>query len=191
MTQALKPRDTTSSQQLFWPRIPSLWQWLKKSLVRSLRWAESHIKYCSTLNHVLGVCLRGWEIRWDMQIDRFYICVCPHWLHVSICSHRHIHTGLTVIYFTSFSTERAALIRARNLLRHAAGNIYYNEKCTGAVVGQQPFGGSRASGTNDKAGSISIFYRFVSARSIKEGFTELGEFIYPSNLIWRFILEWP
>ncbi|KAB5594189.1 1-pyrroline-5-carboxylate dehydrogenase [Ceratobasidium theobromae] len=82
-----------------------------------------------------------------------------------------------------FSNDRAALIRATNLLRHAAGNVYYNEKCTGAVVGQQPFGGARASGTNDKAGSISIFYRFVSARSIKEGFTELEEFIYPSNLV--------
>ncbi|KAF8691112.1 Delta-1-pyrroline-5-carboxylate dehydrogenase, partial [Rhizoctonia solani] len=82
-----------------------------------------------------------------------------------------------------FSNDRAALIRATNLLRHAAGNMYYNEKCTGAVVGQQPFGGARASGTNDKAGSISIFYRFVSARSIKEGFAELGDFIYPSNLV--------
>ncbi|KAG8778610.1 1-pyrroline-5-carboxylate dehydrogenase [Ceratobasidium sp. 428] len=82
-----------------------------------------------------------------------------------------------------FSNDRAALIRATNLLRHAAGNVYYNEKCTGAVVGQQPFGGARASGTNDKAGSISIFYRFVSARSIKEGFTELEDFSYPSNLV--------
>ncbi|KAG8690574.1 1-pyrroline-5-carboxylate dehydrogenase [Ceratobasidium sp. 394] len=82
-----------------------------------------------------------------------------------------------------FSNDRAALIRATNILRHAAGNVYYNEKCTGAVVGQQPFGGARASGTNDKAGSISIFYRFVSARSIKEGFAELGNFSYPSNLV--------
>ncbi|QRV73308.1 aldehyde dehydrogenase family protein [Ceratobasidium sp. AG-Ba] len=82
-----------------------------------------------------------------------------------------------------FSNDRAALIRATNLLRHAAGNVYYNEKCTGAVVGQQPFGGARASGTNDKAGSISIFYRFVSARSIKEGFVELEDFVYPSNLV--------
>ncbi|KAG9079943.1 1-pyrroline-5-carboxylate dehydrogenase [Ceratobasidium sp. 370] len=82
-----------------------------------------------------------------------------------------------------FSNDRAALIRATNVLRHAAGNVYYNEKCTGAVVGQQPFGGARASGTNDKAGSISIFYRFVSARSIKEGFAELEDFSYPSNLV--------
>jgi delta 1-pyrroline-5-carboxylate dehydrogenase len=49
-------------------------------------------------------------------------------------------------------------------------------------VGQQPFGGARASGTNDKAGSMSIFYRFVSARTIKENFVGLEEFVYPSNL---------
>jgi 1-pyrroline-5-carboxylate dehydrogenase len=81
-----------------------------------------------------------------------------------------------------FASERQALIQATNRLRHAAGNVYYNEKCTGAVVGQQPFGGGRASGTNDKAGSIAVFYRFVSARSIKENFVGLEEFEYPSNL---------
>jgi len=82
-----------------------------------------------------------------------------------------------------FSSSRAALLLATNKLRNAAGNVYYNEKCTGAVVGQQPFGGARASGTNDKAGSISIYYRFVSARSIKENFVGLEEFGYPSNLV--------
>lgn len=83
----------------------------------------------------------------------------------------------------SFASERQALIQATNKLRHAAGNVYYNEKCTGAVVGQQPFGGGRASGTNDKAGSIAIFYRFVSMRSIKENFIGLEELNYPSNLV--------
>ncbi|KAJ6515618.1 delta-1-pyrroline-5-carboxylate dehydrogenase [Mycena sanguinolenta] len=82
-----------------------------------------------------------------------------------------------------FATDRAALIKATNALRNAAGNVYYNEKCTGAVVGQQPFGGGRASGTNDKAGSISIFYRFVSPRSIKENFLSLEDYKYPSNLV--------
>jgi 1-pyrroline-5-carboxylate dehydrogenase len=82
-----------------------------------------------------------------------------------------------------FSSSRAALLTATNKLRNAAGNVYYNEKCTGAVVGQQPFGGGRASGTNDKAGSISIFYRFVSARSIKENFVGIEEVGYPSNLV--------
>lgn len=82
----------------------------------------------------------------------------------------------------SFASDRKALLHATNALRNAAGNVYYNEKCTGAVVGQQPFGGARASGTNDKAGSISIFYRFVSARSIKESFVGLEDPLYPSNL---------
>ncbi|KAF9266540.1 delta-1-pyrroline-5-carboxylate dehydrogenase [Marasmius fiardii PR-910] len=81
-----------------------------------------------------------------------------------------------------FSNARAPLIQATHKLLNAAGNIYYNEKCTGAVVGQQPFGGSRGSGTNDKAGSMSIFYRFVNARSIKEGFLGLDDFHYPSNV---------
>lgn len=83
----------------------------------------------------------------------------------------------------SFSSDRKALLLATNRLRNASGNVYYNEKCTGAVVGQQPFGGARASGTNDKAGSISIFYRFVSTRSIKENFVGLEDFHYPSNLV--------
>lgn len=82
-----------------------------------------------------------------------------------------------------FASDRSALILATNKLRNAAGNVYYNEKCTGAVVGQQPFGGGRASGTNDKAGSISIFYRFVSARSIKENFVGLEDYAYPSNFV--------
>lgn len=82
-----------------------------------------------------------------------------------------------------FSQDRLALIKATSALRNAAGNVYYNEKCTGAVVGQQPFGGSRASGTNDKAGSVALFWRFISARSIKEGFVGLEQFGYPSNLV--------
>ncbi|KZT70353.1 delta-1-pyrroline-5-carboxylate dehydrogenase 1 [Daedalea quercina L-15889] len=82
-----------------------------------------------------------------------------------------------------FAQDRKALLKATNRLRNAAGNTYYNEKCTGAVVGQQPFGGARASGTNDKAGSMSIFYRFVSARSIKENFVGLENYLYPSNLV--------
>ncbi|PAV21401.1 delta-1-pyrroline-5-carboxylate dehydrogenase [Pyrrhoderma noxium] len=82
-----------------------------------------------------------------------------------------------------FSSDRSALLKATNKLRNAAGNVYYNEKCTGAVVGQQPFGGARASGTNDKAGSMALFYRFVSARSIKENFVGLESISYPSNLV--------
>jgi 1-pyrroline-5-carboxylate dehydrogenase len=66
--------------------------------------------------------------------------------------------------------DRNAVELATNRLRHAAGNFYINDKPTGAVVGQQPFGGARASGTNDKAGSILNLYRWLSARTIKETF---------------------
>lgn len=62
------------------------------------------------------------------------------------------------------------------------GNFYVNDKCTGAIVGAQPFGGGRASGTNDKAGSINLLYRFVSPRSIKENFIDVDTVLYPSNL---------
>jgi 1-pyrroline-5-carboxylate dehydrogenase len=68
------------------------------------------------------------------------------------------------------SKDRNAVELATNKLRHAAGNFYINDKPTGAVVGQQPFGGARASGTNDKAGSILNLYRWLSARTIKETF---------------------
>ncbi|KAG1720176.1 soluble diacylglycerol acyltransferase [Suillus lakei] len=75
------------------------------------------------------------------------------------------------------------LTATKNKLRDTAGNIYYNEKCAGAVMGQQPYGRARASGTNDKARSIIIFHRSVSARSLNENFVGLEDFQYPSNLI--------
>ncbi|WWC68847.1 1-pyrroline-5-carboxylate dehydrogenase [Kwoniella pini CBS 10737] len=82
-----------------------------------------------------------------------------------------------------FAQERGALQSAAHKLRNAAGNFYINDKCTGAVVGQQPFGGARASGTNDKSGSIAIFSRFVSMRSIKENFIAPQDHLYPSNFL--------
>jgi 1-pyrroline-5-carboxylate dehydrogenase len=75
--------------------------------------------------------------------------------------------------------ERSAVLRAEQRLRHAAGNFYVNDKPTGAVVGQQPFGGSRASGTNDKAGSALNLLRWTSARSIKETFVPPTDHNYP------------
>jgi 1-pyrroline-5-carboxylate dehydrogenase len=65
------------------------------------------------------------------------------------------------------------------LLRNAAGNFYINDKPTGAVVGQQPFGGARASGTNDKADSMLNLYRWLSARTIKENFLPPTDYRYP------------
>jgi 1-pyrroline-5-carboxylate dehydrogenase len=64
-------------------------------------------------------------------------------------------------------------------LRNAAGNFYINDKPTGAVVGQQPFGGARASGTNDKAGSMLNLYRWLSARTIKETYNPPVDYRYP------------
>ncbi len=75
--------------------------------------------------------------------------------------------------------DRAAIELATNRLRNAAGNFYINDKPTGAVVGQQPFGGARASGTNDKAGSILNLYRWLSARTIKETFNAPTDYRYP------------
>jgi 1-pyrroline-5-carboxylate dehydrogenase len=78
-----------------------------------------------------------------------------------------------------FATDRAAVRVASDRLRYAAGNFYVNDKPTGAVVGQQPFGGGRASGTNDKAGSAMNLLRWVSARSIKETLVPPTEYRYP------------
>jgi 1-pyrroline-5-carboxylate dehydrogenase len=78
-----------------------------------------------------------------------------------------------------FARDRSAVVDASRILRNAAGNFYVNDKPTGAVVGQQPFGGARASGTNDKAGSILNLVRWISPRSIKETFVPPTEFRYP------------
>ena len=75
--------------------------------------------------------------------------------------------------------DRYAVELATNKLRNSAGNFYINDKPTGAVVGQQPFGGARASGTNDKAGSILNLYRWLSARTIKETLTPVTDYRYP------------
>jgi 1-pyrroline-5-carboxylate dehydrogenase len=78
-----------------------------------------------------------------------------------------------------FSQDRYALDEANTILKHAAGNFYINDKPTGAVVGQQPFGGARASGTNDKAGSKHNLLRWVSMRTIKETFVPATDYRYP------------
>ena len=78
-----------------------------------------------------------------------------------------------------FALDRGAIVKAMDTLRHAAGNFYVNDKPTGAVVAQQPFGGTRASGTNDKAGSWLNLERWVSPRAIKETFLPPKNFRYP------------
>jgi len=78
-----------------------------------------------------------------------------------------------------FAKDREIIIQAAQALEHAAGNFYINDKPTGAVVGQQPFGGSRASGTNDKAGSAMNLLRWISVRSVKENFEPPKDYRYP------------
>lgn len=78
-----------------------------------------------------------------------------------------------------FARDRAAVATMSAALRHTAGNFYINDKPTGAVVGQQPFGGSRASGTNDKAGSMLNLLRWTSMRTVKETFVPPADFTYP------------
>ena len=78
-----------------------------------------------------------------------------------------------------FSTDRYAIDTATKVLKDCAGNFYINDKPTGAVVGQQPFGGARASGTNDKAGSSLNLLRWVSPRLIKETFISPENYTYP------------
>jgi 1-pyrroline-5-carboxylate dehydrogenase len=88
-------------------------------------------------------------------------------------------TGPYALTGAVFAQDRRALAHADQALRHAAGNYYVNDKPTGAVVGQQPFGGARASGTNDKAGSILNLVRWISPRSIKENFVPPRDYRYP------------
>lgn len=88
-------------------------------------------------------------------------------------------TGPYALTGAIFSNDRTALYHALDRLRDAAGNVYLNDKPTGAVVGQQPFGGARGSGTNDKAGSLWNLMRWVSPRAIKETFVPPTDFVYP------------
>ncbi len=88
-------------------------------------------------------------------------------------------TSVYALTGSILSQDRSAIELATNVLRHAAGNFYINDKPTGAVVGQQPFGGARASGTNDKAGSMLNLYRWLSARTIKETYHPPVDYRYP------------
>jgi 1-pyrroline-5-carboxylate dehydrogenase len=88
-------------------------------------------------------------------------------------------TGIYALTGAVLAQDRYAIEKASVALRNSAGNFYINDKCTGAVVGQQPFGGARGSGTNDKAGSMINLLRWVSPRAIKETFNPAKDFRYP------------
>ena len=88
-------------------------------------------------------------------------------------------TSIYALTGSIFANDRGAVEKAFRALRHAAGNFYINDKPTGAVVGQQPFGGARGSGTNDKAGSYLNLLRWVSTRTVKETFAPFTDYRYP------------
>lgn len=88
-------------------------------------------------------------------------------------------TSIYALTGAIIAQDRYAIAQATHALRNAAGNFYINDKCTGAVVGQQPFGGARGSGTNDKAGSMINLLRWVSPRTIKETFNPPTDYRYP------------
>ncbi len=89
------------------------------------------------------------------------------------------NTSIYALTGAVLAQDRYAIEKACHVLRNAAGNFYINDKCTGAVVGQQPFGGARGSGTNDKAGSMINLLRWVSPRTIKESFDPPKDYRYP------------
>ena len=91
----------------------------------------------------------------------------------------HVRVSRYALTGAIFARDRAAIAAATAALRFEAGNFYVNDKPTGAVVGQQPFGGARASGTNDKAGSVLNMLRWSSPRSIKENFPASVDIGYP------------
>lgn len=123
--------------------------------------------------------------------DPYYITMCEELfgpvLTIHVYRDAEFDNILTVIDNTSIyaltgaviAQDRYAIEKATNALRNAAGNFYINDKCTGAVVGQQPFGGARGSGTNDKAGSMINLLRWVSPRTIKETFDPAKDYRYP------------
>ncbi|HET6226950.1 MAG TPA: aldehyde dehydrogenase family protein, partial [Bacteroidia bacterium] len=123
--------------------------------------------------------------------DPKYVTMCEEIfgpvLTIYIYNANHFERTLDLVNSTSpyaltgavIAKDKSAIELATNKLRNAAGNFYINDKPTGAVVGQQPFGGARASGTNDKAGSILNLYRWLSARTIKETFNPPTDYKYP------------
>jgi 1-pyrroline-5-carboxylate dehydrogenase len=123
--------------------------------------------------------------------DPYYITMCEELfgpvLTIYVFEDKDFEKTLDIIDTTSIyaltgavlAQDRYALAQATYALRNAAGNFYINDKCTGAVVGQQPFGGARGSGTNDKAGSMINLLRWVSPRVIKETFDTPKDYRYP------------
>jgi 1-pyrroline-5-carboxylate dehydrogenase len=136
---------------------------------------------------------KGWFIEPTVIVtkDPYYVTMCEELfgpvLTIYVYDSNEFETTLGVVDKTSvyaltgaiIAQDRYAIELATKKLNHSAGNFYINDKCTGAVVGQQPFGGARGSGTNDKAGSMINLLRWVSPRTIKETFVPPTDYRYP------------
>lgn len=136
---------------------------------------------------------KGWFIEPTVILtkDPYYVTMCEELfgpvLTIYVYDEHEFESTLDIVDKTSvyaltgaiISQDRYAIELATKKLSHSAGNFYINDKCTGAVVGQQPFGGARGSGTNDKAGSMINLLRWVSPRTIKETFVPPTDYRYP------------
>ena len=136
---------------------------------------------------------KGWFIEPTVIVtkDPYYVTMCEELfgpvLTIFVYNENEFETTLNIVDKTSvyaltgaiIAQDRYAIELATKKLNHSAGNFYINDKCTGAVVGQQPFGGARGSGTNDKAGSMINLLRWVSPRTIKETFVPATDYRYP------------
>jgi 1-pyrroline-5-carboxylate dehydrogenase len=136
---------------------------------------------------------KGWFIEPTviMAQDPYYVTMCEELfgpiLTIFVYNQNDFEATLDIVDKTSvyaltgaiIAQDRYAIDLATKKLNHSAGNFYINDKCTGAVVGQQPFGGARGSGTNDKAGSMINLLRWVSPRTIKETFVPATDYRYP------------
>lgn len=136
---------------------------------------------------------KGWFIEPTVIVtkDPYYVTMCEELfgpvLTIFVYNETEFEATLDIVDKTSvyaltgaiIAQDRYAIELATKKLNHSAGNFYINDKCTGAVVGQQPFGGARGSGTNDKAGSMINLLRWVSPRTIKETFVPATDYRYP------------
>jgi 1-pyrroline-5-carboxylate dehydrogenase len=136
---------------------------------------------------------KGWFIEPTVIVvkDPYYVTMCEELfgpvLTIFVYNENEFEATLDIVDKTSvyaltgaiIAQDRYAIDLATKKLNHSAGNFYINDKCTGAVVGQQPFGGARGSGTNDKAGSMINLLRWVSPRTIKETFVPATDYRYP------------
>ena len=164
----------------------SLWPAIKEGVIRDL--AEIKVGPVEDFENFVNAVIEPTVI---VTQDPHYVTMCEELfgpvLTVYVYEDEDFEKILPIIDSTSIyaltgciiSQDRYAIAQASHTLRNAAGNFYVNDKPTGAVVGQQPFGGARGSGTNDKAGSMINLLRWVSPRTIKETFDPPKSYRYP------------